>query len=377
MRSKIGKAHPSPPRAARTWRPCAAAFLCAAILLNVQWATPPKFAASTRGNDWTSIETIGEDPRDLHMIRFLSLPPLSTRVEILVSTTSERRLPAPPRMPTVDIVKLIDPRDRAAIGRAFVHGYPDEWVVPLEEMSDVDLDVAFGLERRGTIYLSATGAIGHYDATEPLRRASLPAAVQDGHERYDNLAFEAPLGCTPVNLIEPVRGSHVRQRLAAMREGLPFQYLRFDYQLRTRSKAAHACGLPLASISHFAFYASTKGSLTNIHWDADDAILHQLVGRKRVRLVSSEHTSLLQPTSMPVNGSCGRRSPLYSSRIPDGVLARVPHDDFVLEAGHALHIPAGMWHEIETLDTYAEGSVLRFQPTPSFTALRHGRGAAR
>ena len=62
MRSKIGKAPTSPPRDARSWRLWAAVFLCAAILLNMQWATFPEFAASTRGNDWTSFETIGEDP---------------------------------------------------------------------------------------------------------------------------------------------------------------------------------------------------------------------------------------------------------------------------------------------------------------------------
>lgn len=98
------------------------------------------------------------------------------------------------------------------------------------------------------------------------------------------------------------------------------------------------------------------GTVTPLHHDINNILFHQVVGRKRFRLISPLHTSLLHDTVS------------YFSQIdleaPD--LQRFPHarDLRVLEVelgpGEALFIPAGWWHHVRSQSVSLSLSMTNF-----------------
>jgi len=111
-------------------------------------------------------------------------------------------------------------------------------------------------------------------------------------------------------------------------------------------------GLPEGvDISH-AFWMGPPGAKTGIHWDAVNAILHQLHGTKRVTLWPPSARANLYPSGKYNHGA---ELSLVDASQPN--LTRFPHFaaarsiSTMLPAGSALFLPAGWWHAVESLDT--------------------------
>ncbi len=91
------------------------------------------------------------------------------------------------------------------------------------------------------------------------------------------------------------------------------------------------------------------GTFTPLHHDLTNNLLVQLTGRKRVILASPAETPKLY-NSTHVFSEIGD---LASSDIDQQAFPRVkdvPRLDFILEAGEALFIPVGWWHQVTALE---------------------------
>lgn len=94
------------------------------------------------------------------------------------------------------------------------------------------------------------------------------------------------------------------------------------------------------------FWFGPAGTITPFHHDLTNNVMMQLVGRKRVRLVSPSDTPRMyndRHCFTPVDGAAPdvERWPL---------LREVEIIDCVLEPGEILFLPVGWWHYVEALD---------------------------
>lgn len=94
------------------------------------------------------------------------------------------------------------------------------------------------------------------------------------------------------------------------------------------------------------FWFGPAGTITPFHHDLTNNVMMQLVGRKRVRLVSPSDTPRMyneRHCFTPVDGAAPdvKRWPL---------LRDVEIIDCVLEPGEILFLPVGWWHYVEALD---------------------------
>jgi len=104
-------------------------------------------------------------------------------------------------------------------------------------------------------------------------------------------------------------------------------------------------------ISH-ALWIGPPGARTGIHWDSVNAVLHQVMGTKRVTLWPPSARPMLYPSAKYNHGA--ELSQVDASQ-PN--LTRFPRFagsrsiSTLLVAGSALFLPAGWWHAVESLDT--------------------------
>mgnify|MGYP000377363487 CR=1 FL=1 len=111
-----------------------------------------------------------------------------------------------------------------------------------------------------------------------------------------------------------------------------------------------------------ALWFGPEGTHTSLHHDKNNNLLIQVHGRKRVYLVSPAQTPLLYNTTLcfsPIDLSCPdlERYPLAEHIQPYEV---------ELNAGDALFIPAGWWHQIESLSISINLSMTHFKVDNGF-----------
>ena len=103
--------------------------------------------------------------------------------------------------------------------------------------------------------------------------------------------------------------------------------------------------------SRMGLWIGGAGTHTPLHHDGDNSFFCQLHGRKRVRLAPPESLALLD-----------RANGVYSEWDPkdEAELAAGPEHltEVVVEAGEALLIPAGWWHQVDALDVSITVTIL-------------------
>ena len=104
------------------------------------------------------------------------------------------------------------------------------------------------------------------------------------------------------------------------------------------------------------FWFGPAGTITPLHHDPVNLILAQVLGRKRVRMISPEQTPLMYNhvgVFSKVDGENPdlEKYPLYRN---------VKILEFILEPGEALFIPVGWWHHIKSLDVSISVSFTNF-----------------
>ena len=94
------------------------------------------------------------------------------------------------------------------------------------------------------------------------------------------------------------------------------------------------------------FWFGPKGTVTPLHHDLTNNFMAQVMGRKKVRLISVAETPRLYNsrhcfTDIDVRNIDAQRFPLA---------ANVPIAECILEPGEILFLPVGCWHYVEGLD---------------------------
>lgn len=115
-----------------------------------------------------------------------------------------------------------------------------------------------------------------------------------------------------------------------------------------------------------SLWIGPAGTLTPLHHDPTNNLFCQIVGRKRLRLVSPLETALFE----------GARG-FYAGVSADEIRARPELEGVVvheveLAAGEALFIPAGWWHEVRALDVSVSVSLLHFRRPNDYSWYRPG-----
>ena len=110
------------------------------------------------------------------------------------------------------------------------------------------------------------------------------------------------------------------------------------------------------------FWMGPAGTSTSLHYDDDPvSVLHQFVGKKRVRLFSSDQSKLLSPS--PACATLDEYGTRFS-RVPESCILAGPGNETCpgfpefakakslvvdLNPGEYLYIPSGWWHAVEVL----------------------------
>ncbi len=110
-------------------------------------------------------------------------------------------------------------------------------------------------------------------------------------------------------------------------------------------------------------YVSPAGAGTRMHFDEQDVFLAQIRGKKRWRFAAQ--AQLKHPTEPHFGAKLGAENALSRPKFPE----RMPRGarTVVLSPGDVLYLPAGTWHEAETLKD-SVGLTLTF-PTSSWLDL--------
>ena len=114
--------------------------------------------------------------------------------------------------------------------------------------------------------------------------------------------------------------------------------------------------------ARYSLYLSTSGTVTNLHFDKSDGLLHQLTGHKSVALWAPGDTERLRMCGDRCGAICCRRS-FWDGELPpigavgeaDGVFTSawpppgVQTHHVIVEPGDTLFIPAGWPHYVTSL----------------------------
>lgn len=104
-------------------------------------------------------------------------------------------------------------------------------------------------------------------------------------------------------------------------------------------------------------WVGTGGTVTPLHFDADDNILAQIAGLKLVRLYDPSQTACLYVESGPGAGRYGAQGNLSLVDVEEPDFETHPRmrdavfTEHILRPGEALFIPSGTWHYVRSLTT--------------------------
>lgn len=126
---------------------------------------------------------------------------------------------------------------------------------------------------------------------------------------------------------------------------------------------------PSAVVGGCTLWVGPAGTRTPLHHDSTNILFCQIVGRKRFWLIPPWEGSLLDDA----DGYYARFDPAaprdtWPPEHADAVL-----HEFVLEAGEALFLPAGWWHQVDALDPSISFSLLCFRRPNAFDDYAPGK----
>ncbi|KAL0054747.1 hypothetical protein WJX82_001838 [Trebouxia sp. C0006] len=133
---------------------------------------------------------------------------------------------------------------------------------------------------------------------------------------------------------------------ASLDPGHPLQALRRDFEVP--DVISHA------DVTRTNLWMSIRGSRSSLHYDPYHNLLCMVQGKKTVKLMSPDATDQLYPFSVlgesPNHSHVNfahpddQQHPLYKQALQS-------QQEFVLQAGDALFIPEGWWHQVDSQDT--------------------------
>jgi ribosomal protein L16 Arg81 hydroxylase len=119
------------------------------------------------------------------------------------------------------------------------------------------------------------------------------------------------------------------------------------------------------------FWMGPAGTVTPLHHDQNNIFLAQVIGRKRVKLVSPEQTHLLY-NHVGVFSEVDLKNPDFEKHP---LFQKATVLELVLQPGEVLFIPVGWWHFVESLDPAVSVSFTNFVFPNSFL-FRNPQGHA-
>jgi hypothetical protein len=125
---------------------------------------------------------------------------------------------------------------------------------------------------------------------------------------------------------------------------------------------------PKLDPARMGLWFGPAGTHTTMHHDHANAILCQVLGRKRVRLAPPDSIAML-------DGSRG----VYNRRDPGDAIDDDLATDIVeveLRAGEALFLPIGWWHQVDALETSISVSIRKFAWDNDYDWYRPGTALA-
>lgn len=125
---------------------------------------------------------------------------------------------------------------------------------------------------------------------------------------------------------------------------------------------------PKLDPARMGLWFGPAGTHTTMHHDHANAILCQVLGRKRVRLAPPDSLAML-------DGSRG----VYNRRDPGDVIDEDLVADLIeidLRAGEALFLPIGWWHQVDALETSISVSIRAFAWPNTYDWYRPGTALA-
>ena len=209
-------------------------------------------------------------------------------------------------------------------------------------------------------------AIAEHDAW-----AALAAEAAGLDEAVEAAAVEAAAGAAAEETVGRAAGAApVLERGEAiyLRLHFPRQHpdaVIIQTLLSPRALAANLSRMPQG---RYALYLSNAGTVTNLHYDADDGLLHQLTGRKSVALWAPKDAHHLRTCGDACGSICRRRSQWDGELPPMGGAAGgwpgagVPPYHVILEPGQTLFIPQGWLHYVTSLSTPTASYVFSVEP---------------
>ncbi len=105
--------------------------------------------------------------------------------------------------------------------------------------------------------------------------------------------------------------------------------------------------IPYLTSSTGMLWIGPSGTFTPLHHDLTNNLLVQIVGRKRLVLLSPEETDKLANTRHVFSEVHDIEDPAQRAKFPSARAARYFIID--LEPGDAVFIPAGWWHQVRSL----------------------------
>ena len=202
------------------------------------------------------------------------------------------------------------------------------------------------------ILKSKTGNFGHFSV--------LNSSIVIFNLDTNTMRYADTNACVPVHTLRHMTVKSAVKEFHTPSPVYPVKYLRSSYEQQYRERICQSLGVDSNQVLNFTVYMSNLGALTNFHFDANGGLLHQIKGRKRVRLVEDgRYNHLLQPEEQTVWSSCYRRSD-NSGEASEDLLKQIQYTEIVLLPHQTLFIPQKMWHEVKSLDEPTIGTVLRY-----------------
>ncbi|HTR70051.1 MAG TPA: cupin-like domain-containing protein [Mycobacteriales bacterium] len=119
---------------------------------------------------------------------------------------------------------------------------------------------------------------------------------------------------------------------------------------------------PARARGHTFLWFGPAGTVTPLHHDTMNVMFHQVLGRKRITLISPLDTRYLY-NSRSVYSDVRLEEPDLE-RFPE--FTRATRTQVIVEPGEALFIPVGWWHHVEALDLSISVSSTAFIAVNSF-----------
>jgi hypothetical protein len=117
--------------------------------------------------------------------------------------------------------------------------------------------------------------------------------------------------------------------------------------------------------ARMGLWFGAAGTHTTMHHDHANAMLCQVLGRKRVQLVLPESLTMLERARGVYSGWDPREE-----EFPQDVI------DVVLEPGEAVFLPTGWWHQVDALDLSISVSIRKFAFPNDYGWYRPGTALA-